>query len=207
MKVTASGRPMNFKPSQRWHTVIVPSGFYWVDAMGAYRQVRTGQAEEQSYSLDAILKKHKLGGKLSFTQADQYTGLQWHMFMQQNYPLEYCVYNLWDSISMLELDEKTKDLQMSMPMFAGTSDFQHFNSQPRRAVDELHWFVMEDNEVIGSTASEMVDDNDSETIGVKGIITMLPSHLIVDNGLRIVVEDKNIVTNIRIGVADQQCSK
>jgi hypothetical protein len=179
-KTTASGKVMNYKPSQRWHTVFCPASFYWIDAMSTYRQVRTGEPEEPSYGLDAILNKKLKIGKMTdiVPESEKYTGLEWHVFMQSKYPLEYVVYNMFDCISMEILDEETKDLQLSLPMFAGCTDFQHFNSQPKRASDRLHYFDL------------------------SGHIVMLPAHLRTDSGLKIIEENSEITTNIYCAVAD-----
>lgn len=169
-KLMASGRTLNFKPAQRWHSVVAPASFCWIDAMQAYKQVRTGAPEETSYGLDAILKKEfkdKLG-KLKFKEADGYQRLEWHKFMQEHYPLEYVVYNIFDCVGMEMLDEKTMDLRLSLPMFAGCTDFANFNSLPRKTMNELHWICRDLGKVPGSTASEMTDDNDAETTDVKG---------------------------------------
>lgn len=207
-KITASGRIMNFKPAQRWHTVFSPASFYLVDAMCAYRQVRQGNAEEISYSLDYILKKHLKRGKLKFHEADSYTGLKWHEVMQQNHPLEYIIYNQYDCIGMEELEEKTMDLQFSMPMFAGCSDFQHFSSQPRRTCDRLDGYVksLTPPRVMASTSGEIREDFDDETVSLSEWIVALPAELVLDNGLRIIEENPNMVTNIRIGQSDLDVS-
>ncbi len=203
-KKTQAGRTMNFKPSQRWHTVEVPSGFYWMDAMCAYRQVRTGSAEEVSYGLDHILKRNKLGGKLKFEGAAhvEENGTMWHKLMQSKFPLEYVVYHAWDCISMIELDDKTQDLRLAMPNFAGHADFANFNSQPRKTMVDLHFFLAKTGFVTGSTASEMTSDMDEQTTDVKGWIVMLKPHLVADNGLRLIQEHPALRTNIRGGVAD-----
>ena len=201
-KVMASGKVLNYKPSQRWHTVFCPSSFYWIDAMCAYRQVRTGAPEETSYDLDYLLKKNKLGGKLKFEAADAYEKGEWHTFMQMHYPLEYVIYNIYDCIGMELLDEKTLDLQLSLPMFAGCTDFQHFSSLPKKAMNDLHYFIRDYNKVPGTTAAEMATEEDSDVIDVKGIITMLPSHLVADNGLNIIKENPLQKTNVRIAQAD-----
>lgn len=205
-KVTASGRVMNFKPSQRWHTVFCPSGFYWMDAMSLYRQVRQGAPEETAYSLDHILKINGLAGKLKFKEADHLEKLAWHKFMQSSYPLEYVVYNIYDCVGMELLDEKTHDIRLSLPMFAGCTDFQNFNSLPRKTMNDLHYFVEGHDKVPGSTASEMSSDMDADTTDVSGWVVMLPSHLVADNGLKIVKENPLASTTVRIAVADLDIS-
>lgn len=203
-KVTASGRVIPIKPAAQWHTVFTPASFYVIDAMCAYRHIRTGEPEEPSYGLDAILKKHKLGGKLKFAEADHVGGLKWHQLMQSAFKFEYVVYNVWDCVSMEELDEVTKDLRLSLPMMSGCSDFENFKSQPRRVVDELHFFVQNQNppRVMGTTSDEMSGEFDEQTIGLKDWIVMLPAHLVANNGLKIIEEYPELRTNIRRGVGD-----
>lgn len=203
-KQMASGRILNFKPAQRWHSLSVPASFFVIDAMQAYKQVRTGAPEESSYSLDSILAKEFKGKlqKLKFAEADKYKGAEWHVFMQKHYQIEYVVYNIFDCIGMELLDEKTLDLQLSLPMFAGCTDFANFNSLPRKSMNELHWVCRDMGLVPGCTASEMTDENDEFSTGISGWIVMLPSHLVSDNGLKIIKENPDVRTNIRIGVAD-----
>lgn len=201
-KTTASGVVMSYKPSDRWHSVFAPSSFYWIDAMCAYKKIRTGSPEEKSYSLDAILNKELNIGKLKFKEADGYTGLAWHQKMQTDYKLEYIVYNMFDCISMEMLDEKTLDLALSLSMFSGSSDYNNFNSQPKRLADSLHFFCLQNGKVIGSTSGEMKEEEDSETTSLSGWITMLPSHLVADNGLRLIEENPLLATNIRVHVGD-----
>jgi hypothetical protein len=201
-KITASGVVQVFKPAQRWHTVESPASFYWIDAMCAYRQIRQGSQEEQSYALDYLLNKHLKISKLKFTQADAYRGLQWHQFMQAEYPLEYTVYNVFDCVSMELLEEKTTDLSISLPMYSGCSDFSRFNSQPRRTVDDLHNFCLENGKVIASTSSKMKDDSDDLTAELSDWIVMLPSNLVTDSGLKIVDENPHLPTAIRAHTSD-----
>lgn len=201
-KTTASGRVMNFKPSQRWHSVKVPATFTMIDAMQSYVKIRQGSPELPSYSLDSILQKELKGRtKLKIPEAEKYRGGKWHVFMQQNYPIEYIVYNMFDCIGMEILDEKTMDLALSLPMFAGSTDFANFNSLPTRAMNELHWTCRELGKVPGSTAREMADELD-DAARLDGWIVMLASHTVADNGLCVIEEVPDLRTNIRIGVAD-----
>lgn len=197
-KKTASGVMHVFKPSQRWHNVYAPSSFYWVDAMQAYRQIRQGQPEERSYSLDFLLNKNLGIRKLKFDEAKHLENkpLPWHQFMQSNYPIEYIVYNMFDCISMEMLDEKTKDLQISMPMLAGYNDFYTFNSQPKKSATDIHYFLSEDNKVMGTTGKDMTDEFDAMTLPLKDWIVMLPAHMLFKCGLSIIKQNPLITTKI-----------
>ena len=166
-KVMASGKVTPIKPSAQWHTAYCPSSFYFIDAMCAYKHIRIGSQEEPSYSLDNILQKHLGIRKLKFKEAEGLTGIDWHQFMQERHPLEYVIYNVFDCVSMEELDEVTTDLRLTLPLFSGCSDFANFKSQPRRLVDNLHYFCLEHGKVIGSTSDQMTDELDPLTIDIK----------------------------------------
>lgn len=218
-KVTASGLVTPIKPAAQWHTVYSTSSFYMVDAMCIYKHVRVGKQEEQSYALDAILNKNLGIRKLKFKEADHLTRLKWHQFMQMNHKVEYAVYNVFDCISVEILDEKTTDMSLTFPLFSGFSDFENFKSQPRRAVDKLHYFALDNKRVISATEpsnknkpEEVPDDDDEaiaeklDTLSLNGWIITLPAHLVADNGLRCIEEDPNMVTNIRAFVGDLDVS-
>lgn len=229
-KVTASGVLKPINPSLRWHTLFSTSSFYVIDAMCVYRQLRMAKQEEPSYSLDYILKKELNTQKLKFKEADGYSGLKWHFFMQENYPVEYLVYNMYDCLSMLELDNKIKDLTTTLPSFAGITDFNKFNSNPKKIVDALFLFGMERGRVIGTVAKinkkeeeitdeeldRVIEEEESEedemdpskykTLSLKGWIQLLPQHLLLHEGLKCLEEYPDIVTNIRGVVCDQDAS-
>lgn len=206
-KVTASGKVTPIKPAAQWHTVYCPSSFYIIDSMCSYKHIRIGTAEEPSYALDAILQKHLGIRKLKFKEADQYEKADWHIFMQDNFPLEYIIYNVFDCVSVEMLDEKTNDLMLTLPLFSGCSDFENFKSQPRRLVDNLHYFCLENEaKVIATTSDAMVEELDKYVTSGDGWIVTLPAHLIVENGLNIISEDSNLRTNIRAMVADLDVS-
>lgn len=201
-RISAGGVLHSFKPAQRWHTFYNPASFYILDAMGVYYYARQGEQDEPSYALDAILTKHLKRGKLKFTEADAYSKLAWHQFMQRNYPLEYVVYNLFDCIGIEMLDEKTQDLAISVNMFSGVSDFRKFNSQPKRKAEDLHFVYQEHGHVFASTGPDMSEEGDKEVVSVDGHVITLPSERIVDNGLQCILEDPTARTNIRIGLSD-----
>jgi hypothetical protein len=220
-KITASGRVIPINPSSQWHTLYLTAAFYVIDAMCTYKLLRSPPAQEEpSYSLDAILNKEMNFGKLRFEQADQYTGLQWHEIMQTRYIPEYIVYNIFDCLGIVLMNEKTKDLSFSMPGFAGTTDFEKFNSNPRKIHDALHYFCLERGLVISSSGASFknvaenseepyeIDFTESEdngeekeeeydTLGLKGWIVTLPAHLMANLGIPVIAEDPNLRPNIR----------
>lgn len=229
-QVTASGKVKPKNPALQWHTLELSASFYVIDAMCSYRHIRLGSAEEPSYGLDALLTKHLKRGKLSHPPADKYVHLKWHQVMQSLYPVEYTVYNQYDSLGMKFLDMKTKDLAYRLPGFSGFSEYRDFKSQPKRIADALHFFLLDMGLVIGTAPpSEYPDDvddaigddeeNDMEeeedeedamqrqldkackTLGLDGWIVTLPAHNQV-LGLQIIKEDPTIRTGIRGFVYD-----
>ncbi len=201
-KITSSGKYSPISPANQWHSLFTPSSFYVIDAMCTYRKNRLSKPEEQSYSLDSILNKELGLRKLKFEEAKDFSGGEWHEFMQSEYPVEYIVYNIFDSISMMELEKKTKDLAVSLPLFCGISDFSDYESQPKRLSDRFHFLCLENNLVVGSTGRNMKTDFDDETLPLKGWIVNLPAHLITNDGLCNILEDDKLKTNIRIHTHD-----
>jgi hypothetical protein len=177
--------------------------------------------EERSYGLDAVLTKEKLKGKLKFEEADMYVGLAWHEFMTKNYKPEYIVYNIFDCLAMLELDNKTKDLQSTLPDSSGNSDFIKFKSEPARIVDDYYTYLEDKGLIMGTVGkdtnayvSEVDQDVDEDqddpivldlgfkdpadisVLGSKGWIVNLASYLSV-LGLPIFTDDPNIRSGLR----------
>lgn len=221
-KIKASGQVQSVNPSLQWHTLNATTTFYVIDAMCVYRQLRMAKQEEPNYALDAILEKEKIRQKLKFEPADKYSGIKWHLFLQENYPIEYIVYNIYDCLAMLLLDKKTNDLSRSLPSFAGITDFSRFNSNPKKIVDSLFLFGLEKGKVIGTVGKvveeeiEVIDEDSDEeddtdendvskhsTLGLKGWIQLLKQSLLIQDGLKCIEEYPNLVTNVRGLVCDQ----
>lgn len=204
-KVTASGKVMPIPPHARWHTVKSAAGFYAVDQMGVYRQTRTGEQEESSYSLNAIMRKIVQREKLHCPESDhiQHATLDWHLFMQQHMKMFYIVYNRFDVIGPAAIERKTKDMQMTLPQMADTSDFENFPSQPRRAVDDIHWYLQEEHgRVIGVTSDALTDEYTGEVLSLEDWIITLPASLIAENGLDILMESGRLRSRVFSMVGD-----
>lgn len=203
-KVTASGRVHSLNPWERWHTFNAPATFYWICAMSTYAFIRKAEGKEPNgYGLDAILNKILGVRKLNFKEADGYTKLKWHQFMQSNFKVEYLVYNLFDCISVELLDEKIKDLAITLPELCGFSDFCDFKSTPKQLADDLHYYLLEEKgKIIASTSDKMRDDLDDLVITMDGHIITLSAHLVIDNGIKCIKEFPHLSTLIRLHVAD-----
>lgn len=204
-KVTAGGKVTPVKRADRWHTVEAPASFYVTDSMCVYRRIRTALGDEPSFALDDILTKEKMPRKLKFKEAEEYQDVEWHIFMQTNYPIEYIIYNVFDCICVELMDEKTKDLAVAMPSRCGYSDYADYKSQPRMAVDDLHFVCLQNNKVIGTVSSDMVEEVDDD-FDLKNWIVNLAAHLITKEGLKIIEEYPDLVTRIYIHVADLDVS-
>jgi hypothetical protein len=217
-RISASGKVSPIKPAAQWHVVQCTSSFWWIDAMCVYKQIRLSKQEERSYSLDAILNKVLGIRKLTFTQADKYQGLEKHRFMQQHYPLEYIVYNRFDSWSMQELDKKTKDLSVTLPVFAECSGFDIFDSQPKQIATALYFECLEQQRVIGTVGaserkdpvftetnveeSEVVEDDEDDVLSLGGWIVTLKAINMLEDGIALIEEFPELKTNIRTMVFD-----
>lgn len=202
-RVTESGK---FKPvsiEEQWHSYVAPAHFYWLDAMSSHRYIRVGgKAISGGYSLDNILKQ-ELGeklGKLKFEDgtAENLAGLEWHLHMVAKRPLEYIIYNQWDVMSILELDKKTNDLSVVLPMLSGVSDYGIFNSGPKRIIDAMHFFFLERGRVLSTKPSVMPDNN---LLGLSDWIVLMPSYRVKDIGKEL-IKGSGIHTNNRMYTYD-----
>jgi hypothetical protein len=193
-KVTESGVYKPINPEEQWHVVRSTTNYYFIDAMSAHRYVRVGGKNVPGgYSLDNILKHEGVAKKLKFDEDQGIHGIEWHIHMVKNRPVEYIIYNIWDALSMLELDNKTKDLEVSVPLLSGVSHFDIFNSGPKKIVDRMTFFYLERGYILGTKPKKLDDD---KLLGLGDWIVMLPTYRIVDNGLRVVEENKDLATYV-----------
>lgn len=203
-KLTEAGvfKPKDFH--ELWNVVQTPSSFYVIDGMSAFYYIRQGSKKlPTGYGLDSVLKTI-LGDnfvKLKFKdgKAEKLVRLALHNYMTENRFLEYTVYNWYDNLGPLMLDEKTKDLQTTLPMLSGYSSFEDFHSNPKKIVTAMHFFCLERGMVLGSRPSVTEEE---ESLGLGSWIVTLASHRIKMNGMNCVIEGKNIKTLIRGNTLD-----
>lgn len=221
-RVTASGKVQPINIAAQWHTLHLTASFYVVDAMCVYKLLRLAKAEQPHYSLDWILNLELGIRKLNFKEADGYEKGNWHKFMQSMYKVEYIIYNMFDCISMVELDGVTTDLAYAFSSSCDTTDFSKFNSQPKKIADAFFYFALKnkgyvlatvghakdspmaadmEEDVVEDDASDneddaMVYDDGARCLSLAGWIVTLPSHMSM-LGLKLIDEDPTIHTNIR----------
>lgn len=201
-KVSDSGKKQSLDFHRQWHSVFTPATFWVIDPMCLYKQIRIGAPEEDSYSLDFMLKKVLKLSKLKFSEADGYEKGEWHIFMQKFHMLEYAVYNLWDCISVELFDEATLDMQLSLAMQAVDSGFDVFNKMPRKIVEYLDEFIRPVGKIMGTTAAIMGSELDNLTLSNEGWIVTLNATQIVDNGICIFADAPHVRTRLRKNSGD-----
>lgn len=201
-KVTASGKTMALHPAEQWHTVFTPASFYFLDSMCVYLKLRIAKGKEASYALDYILNKHLGIRKLKFEEANHVHGANWHTFMQKHFKVEYCIYNLFDSISLELLDEEITDLKRMITALCEHSELHRFPSQPRRTCDDLHFFVQKEKKVVATTSDKMEDELDDLVVPLTEWIVTLDSYMVSDDGLKVLTELPDTSTLFYAHVAD-----
>lgn len=188
VKKDEEGNTTPINVHDQWHTCRSQASFLFADSMLLYKRIRTAAPNEPSYSLDYILQKNLGLRKLKFTEADGYEKGEWHTFMQANYPEEYCVYNLFDTISLEMLDEKTKDISVTLTALLKCSEYHNYNSQPKMVADDLHFFGLKRGNIFGSTSDNMKTELDSLSPNLRNWIVTLPAYMVADNEAQVVSE-------------------
>ncbi len=198
-KKTASGKMTNKAFEEQWHIAECTAHFQFVDAMSSYNKIRGAEANlAGGYGMDNVLstvlgeKFTKL--KLGDTNEGKYKNVDWHIYMAENHPLFYIVYNQWDVMSVLELDAVTTDLQSVLPMLKGCSDLKNFDSEPKRIVDDMHFFYIKSGQVLGVKPTKY---KDSGLLGLRHWIVTLVASRVKEKGMRVIQQCINIITTIR----------
>ena len=203
-KITASGKKIGKDPADIWNWLRHAASWQMIDSMTVYRALRLAGGKEQSYALDPILEKETKLKKLRFKEAEQYKGLRWHEVMQTRYKIKYCVYNIFDAISLEILDEKTTDLSARISTTSGPSEYRHLNSNPKRLCDAFHfWYLNRENKkVIASSSNQQEHELDKYVVSPTDFIVTLAAFLVAPEGLDCIEEAPGMKTLVWIHVAD-----
>lgn len=194
--ISDSGKKSNLKPIERWHEVVAPASFIWVDGMCVYYRLRKHKGLLPRYTLDYVSNLHLKIGKYEIPEAEKYQGLRKHFFMQTHYPVHYCVYNLVDTVIYDQLDEKIGDLRNTFFDLLGDCDYKDYQSNPTKALYNFHTFMYrERGGVIGSTSDTMFNDWDRQLPPLDGWIVALDTTYIHENqGIRCIKEWPELYT-------------
>ena len=194
---TDSGVVHSLPPSAQWHSLVTSASFTAICSMTTYRQLRLHKPIEPSYSLDAIMMKELKRSKLKFKEADHLSGLDWHQFMQEFHPIEYCIYAVWDTLGFQELVTKLKDLSTSLPISMDYSDFMHVKRRTKRNDDNVHFGNIKRyvSGTLGVTQSE--EEETEEVMSLSGWIITTPAYKQV-KGIKCIKEYPKMTTGIRL---------
>lgn len=189
-------------PADLWHVVYTTAGYYIIDAMCLFKKIRVASGNEPDYTLDGVLGRHVGTQKLRIPEADQYGGLKWHQVMQKDFPVEYCVYALFDCISVEMLDERTNDIGLTISVLMESSGYDYLPSLPRRVVDVLHNVWEKRGWIPGCVGADITSSLDEDVVGLDGWICTLNSYCVVKNGLFCISEVPELQTMFRVQTND-----
>lgn len=201
-KKLQDGRVVSLHFADRWHIATCPSSFYFLDSMCLYKRIRTARGNVSSYSLDAALERHLNLNKLKFDVGECNSQLEWHYKMQKYHKFEYIAYNIFDCIGLELLDEKNGDIALAFPGLIGVSDYKNFNKNPRRIVDDLHFYTLENGRVIATTSDDVSEELDRFIVNMRDWIVTLGSYLIDENGIPMISDLQSLISMIRTHLAD-----
>lgn len=204
-KMSQYGRQTSRDHQDQWSWVTHPATFQFIDSMTVYRNLRLADGKDAEYNLDFMLNKELGIGKLRFKEAEKYHGLRWHEMMQTKWKLEYAVYNLFDSLSLELLDEKTNDLAVRISTTCDNSDYKNLNSNPKRVCDAYHFWQLgrkDTPKVVATTCDQQIQPIDKFIVDPFNWTVTLASHFLVPDGTGFIKDAITLETLIRTHVAD-----
>lgn len=194
--------------ADKWHWFSTTSLFQFLDLMAIYNRLRVVNGKESSYALDYILAKNGLGGKLHFRHLGDLEKLEgtadWHRRMSTQHPLEYVIYNQWDSISLQLLEWQNTDTT-ALRILSDNTSLDKYPRQTVKNQDTLHAEWIDKGWVMGTAGSEMVDQYDEELEAEGGAV--LDSYRVDKTGVRLIREFPTLVSQIHVFVSDADFSQ
>lgn len=158
-KVKENGDRTPLEPQEKFPSVRCQATWKWADAMSVYAIKRFAFGKLESYSLESIATREEVPGKL-YTDEGRSWGNgspQWHRNMQRHQKYLYSIYNIADNWPIEEINEKTFDFTLSLPMLLRYSEYFNFVSQPTLIADTLSFVAREHGYVWGSTPPKRDD--------------------------------------------------
>ena len=202
-KETSTGKSTGKHHASLWHTVEAPCRFFTICTMATYYKSRVSKADLLNYQLDTVLNEEIGMRKLKFKEADHLEKLPWHKFMQEQYPIEYLIYNIFDCVALELLDEKTKDISQGIVFSTDCSEYARWGSGPKKLSDDLHFFALDNKQVLGTTSDQMMTDKDKMVPTMNDWIAMLQSNLMLEDGIKLFDDAKHLSSNIYLNNYDE----
>lgn len=202
-KTSESNRTINKLFYQCWHMVKAPASFRWIDACAVYWYIRKAAGNLKSAALDYVLNQEIKRGKYEIEEAEKYVKLEKHIFMQTNYPVHYMVYNSYDCLGLLEMENKNHDISIALTGAMGISELEQVPSNPKKLMNNFMKFLyFERHKVLGTTSDQMVDDLDKYIVPQTGWISTLPTNSLEYTGLKCIKELPDLPTKVFVFCAD-----
>ena len=153
-KVKEDGTKSPLEWQEKFPTIRTMATWQFADAGSFYaikRQPVVGKLE--SNALQAVATLEGVPGKLYTEEGKEHDqgSPQWHRHMQSEWPYIYSMYNICDNFVIEEINEKTSDFSLSLPMLLKYSEYFNYVSQPKMISDTLSFFARERGFVWGST--------------------------------------------------------
>lgn len=198
---------------ERFPTIRNFASWKWLDAMSFYAIKRTPQGKKDKYTLqftaeDNNDKKHPIEGKL-YTKHGSHLppgSPDWHRYMQKHHKYVYCMYNLKDNFVIEDLNDKTGDLSLSLPMLLKSSEFFNYPSQPKIISDELSIIAKQHGYVWGTTGTVKTDEFDKYKPALSKWIALLETEKNAELGKALFVGMPGIKSRGRGSTSDTDVS-
>lgn len=146
---------------ERFPTLQASAKWQWIDGASFYAIKNAPSGKKESYSLEYTAQDNGIDGKL-YTEAGSHLTpgkAGWHIYMQKYCKFEYCMYCINDNLVIENLDEKTNDVSLNLPLLLKSTEFFNYPSQPKCISNELS-FIAEAHGFIWGTKGRGKDELD-----------------------------------------------
>lgn len=149
--------------TDKWHWVYCTGYTQFIDGMPLYARNRKAESKESSYGLDAI------SGKVLGTGKIEFEGNATHYIMQTERFVDYAVYNTFDGILLVLMEEENEDID-TMLILSKTSPLDVYSKQTVRLTNEFYRYCRDRNCVCASVQGSIRGENDWMIVKLGGAV-------------------------------------
>lgn len=149
--------------TDRWDWLDITGYTQFYDAMCLYSRLRKVKGREVSYGLDYVSRKILDVGKLDFGET-----IIHHIFQESRF-LDYCAYNIVDSV-LVYLDDRVTGDANNMVGIIGPSHLSILNEQTSQLRDAFYEYCRGVDCVTATVGSDMKKDYDYRITNVGGAV-------------------------------------